>query len=771
MLYILHISDLHFVKNAGTYNTKAIILKEVANRVKSIPKGKKLLIVTGDFHNFFDTDYEPAEKFLKQLVADMNIDINQDVFVVPGNHDVGNDEALKSFLEAEDPNWKKHDKSSVTMIKQKDLDYVSERLRAFRPYCEFVRKLGIYDESKGKDYPAQVHVRQWRGKLNILHLNTALIANGNEKNNQMVDTSKAASDEIWETISGNDVPTIAIGHNNFYDLEEGQRFQIATTFMLHNVRAYLCGDNHLTEKNPERQMIRLTSGYGKSNTFVMIPNLVAARGIADNNDLYSEVGYCWHHWNEETGIVSVEFRKWTQHMLASTQSNGEDGFYGMYDKIIVPKESRPGNIELNKQKSNIKGSGTVDDNANNNALIEKQLIHLNREKKYQVYISSTYNDLKDERNEVVHAILDAHCIPAGIRAYFGSNNLKWEYIKHEINQSDIFLVFIAGKYGTERNDNHGKKISYVEMEYNYAKGIGKPILAFTFFDTEQLTSDRVEKTIRKKNKLKKFISKLETESMWKKWTNKDNLKAIVLSTLNDVIATESSRMLGWVRPDPTDQVKNSSRNEPEIDILDAAGVIELEGSVKNNSQIIILSSRFELDSEKKLIQTITRNMQKGCTYNYVFASSNWGEFLQVCSLWWHQLYEDLSASDDIDIKGCTKEYFSIKEKFSSLHGTPPDLELIRSAKHYLLSHINAYMYDTAFVPTTIALYERGEINETLPLLKRNDFDVLIPLPSSEEYYAYLIPEKERRAIDTIIHRAKAFCIPPQLKPIKEEEIK
>lgn len=36
------------------------------------------------------------------------------------------------------------------------------------------------------------------------------------------------------------------------------------------------------------------------------------------------------------------------------------------------------------------------------------------EKKYQVFISSTYEDLKDERLGVIASLLTANCIPVGM---------------------------------------------------------------------------------------------------------------------------------------------------------------------------------------------------------------------------------------------------------------------------------------------------------------------------------------------------------------------
>ena len=36
------------------------------------------------------------------------------------------------------------------------------------------------------------------------------------------------------------------------------------------------------------------------------------------------------------------------------------------------------------------------------------------DKRYQVFVSSTYDDLQDERKEVMQALLELDCIPAGM---------------------------------------------------------------------------------------------------------------------------------------------------------------------------------------------------------------------------------------------------------------------------------------------------------------------------------------------------------------------
>lgn len=354
MIYILHISDLHFVKNAATYNTEEILLREASEKVRNVPKGKKLLIVTGDFHNFEDEDYYKAEEFLKRLVSQMDLEMKQDVFVIPGNHDVGNDTALEPLLQPIDSNWKSHQKSCLKMLKDGDKAYIEERLLIFLPYNTFLQNLGVYDVASDEKYPARSHVRCWRDTLNILHLNTALIADGTKKDEQMTDVDAAANPKTWEPYYDAKIPSIAIGHNNYYDIKEDQRHDLAGTFALRNVSAYLCGDRHQIERNPEYRTIPIQP---EPKHDIRIPNLVAARSVADGDDDYSEVGFCWHYWNEESDEVSVEFRKWTKYTGGKTEREGEGRKYDMrHEKPVMPdlKGKNPVEItRLNEEKQRI----------------------------------------------------------------------------------------------------------------------------------------------------------------------------------------------------------------------------------------------------------------------------------------------------------------------------------------------------------------------------------------------------------------------------------
>lgn len=58
MIYLLHISDLHLVVNPLWNNMKEAICRAVSKQLQNVPQGQKLLVITGDFHNFVDYNFD-----------------------------------------------------------------------------------------------------------------------------------------------------------------------------------------------------------------------------------------------------------------------------------------------------------------------------------------------------------------------------------------------------------------------------------------------------------------------------------------------------------------------------------------------------------------------------------------------------------------------------------------------------------------------------------------------------------------------------------------
>ena len=167
-------------------------------------------------------------------------------------------------------------------------------------------------------------------------------------------------------------------------------------------------------------------------------------------------------------------------------------------------------------------------------------------KKYQVFISSTQKDLIQERQDIMQALLECKCIPAGMELFPSANKKSWEIIRQDIDESDFYLLLIAGMYGSLTEDQHGKRISYTEKEYNYAISKKKPIMVFMFKDVDNLPAGKVEKTQRGKRQLESFKKRiLESGLQVSFWKNPGQLVSHIKTSIQDLIRTNPSA--GWIK--------------------------------------------------------------------------------------------------------------------------------------------------------------------------------------------------------------------------------
>lgn len=97
----------------------------------------------------------------------------------------------------------------------------------------------------------------------------------------------------------------------------------------------------------------------------------------------------------------------------------------------------------------------------------------NDSKKYQIFVSSTFTDLIDERRAVTEVILSMGHIPVGMELFEAGNEDQWSYIKNRILEVDYYLLIVAERYGSAGPGG----ISYTEMEYRYAVEQGLPVAA------------------------------------------------------------------------------------------------------------------------------------------------------------------------------------------------------------------------------------------------------------------------------------------------------
>lgn len=167
------------------------------------------------------------------------------------------------------------------------------------------------------------------------------------------------------------------------------------------------------------------------------------------------------------------------------------------------------------------------------------------EKRYQVFISSTFQDLQGARQEVSQALLRADCFPAGMELFPAADEGQFNFIKKVIDQSDYYIIISAGMYGSISPETG---LSYTEMEYDYALETGKPIVRLLHEDPlGTLSGDSVEQTDKGKRALKKFQRKMKSSRLVALWNNSDQLGKEVVFALQDLKKTFPAT--GWARAD------------------------------------------------------------------------------------------------------------------------------------------------------------------------------------------------------------------------------
>ncbi|MGK7884371.1 MAG: GUN4 domain-containing protein [Crocosphaera sp.] len=183
-------------------------------------------------------------------------------------------------------------------------------------------------------------------------------------------------------------------------------------------------------------------------------------------------------------------------------------------------------------------------------------------KRLQVFVSSTYIDLIEERQAAVQAILEAKHIPAGMELFTAGDQSQWEVIKHWIDQSDVYLLILGGRYGSIDKET-GK--SYTHLEYEYALEREIPLFSCVLRDPDKRAMEKgdINKYLERDNPAQyKEFKNLVTSKLVRFWENSEQIKTSIILTLNEF--EKRSNLIGWVR---SDKQVNSNLIEQEQEKL------------------------------------------------------------------------------------------------------------------------------------------------------------------------------------------------------------
>ena len=226
-------------------------------------------------------------------------------------------------------------------------------------------------------------------------------------------------------------------------------------------------------------------------------------------------------------------------------------------------------------------------------------------KKYTVFLSSTYDDLREERREVIHALLEMDCIPCSMETFPADDDEQFEFIKSIIEECDYYILIIAGRYGSV--GKNGK--SYTEMEYRYAKKKGIPILTFIHSDIGSLSFDKSEKNETNRKKLKSFMEYASKDKMAKFWNGKEDLAGKVSRAMISIIKRHPA--IGWVRAnyaiDDTTMIKMQNLYEENMQYKEKDNSIKESDSYKSGNEKIKVVFNIIIDDKYMINKTIVRN--------------------------------------------------------------------------------------------------------------------------------------------------------------------
>ncbi|MEH6450388.1 MAG: DUF4062 domain-containing protein [Oleispira sp.] len=215
-------------------------------------------------------------------------------------------------------------------------------------------------------------------------------------------------------------------------------------------------------------------------------------------------------------------------------------------------------------------------------------------RKLQVFVSSTYEDLKNDRQAAVSAILKAGHIPAGMELFTSGDKSQMDTIRRWIDESDIYMLILGGRYGSVEPVTG---VSYTELEYDYAVELEKPLFAIVI--DENTLEARVKEFGTKRIELEnpKLLSAFRSKvlsNISSFFNDEKDIKLCVYESLSDF--TSNRDLKGWVS---ADEIVNSQSLLDEITRLSHENerlvlqVNNTKARLSPNSKNEVVSNDFE----------------------------------------------------------------------------------------------------------------------------------------------------------------------------------
>lgn len=186
-------------------------------------------------------------------------------------------------------------------------------------------------------------------------------------------------------------------------------------------------------------------------------------------------------------------------------------------------------------------------------------------KVFKFFISSTFSDLKDIRNEAILGILKAGQMPVMVEG-FSADATQQDKIRESISDADAYILILGSKYGTIMPNS---KISYTEWEYDLACRRSMPIYVLKL--SEQFINSRMKMGLLStadievtRSEYKHFLNQITTNRLFETLDSVESVKSKTTAAVLQIIQHYHNNMCGLVPATAADDLVSAQNRIEKI---------------------------------------------------------------------------------------------------------------------------------------------------------------------------------------------------------------
>jgi UDP-2,3-diacylglucosamine pyrophosphatase LpxH len=277
----LHLSDLHLIYS--NYDTEIMRTSFIEYLEKHFANSLDTLFITGDITHQGNDYTQEVDDFLNEIVTTLQITKDR-VYMIPGNHDIKRNalmgHVIGSIMGKEDP------KKAINEIDEESFSVLYNGQQSFKD---------LYERFLGREYPKdQVHFVIKTEEYNVLHINTCLIAGGDNVEGHIL----IGLQKLLATLKQleKDKPIFALGHHTVNCINEAEKQSFLNRLSDSEIDVYLCGHVHKSKIHQESNNYRTTHMFtAGANVVDGYSDTIFIEGQLDSVSGKAEVVY--HTWN------------------------------------------------------------------------------------------------------------------------------------------------------------------------------------------------------------------------------------------------------------------------------------------------------------------------------------------------------------------------------------------------------------------------------------------------------------------------------------------